>query len=231
MPGCVLVGREPDVRALSAILEDGGVEHSVVERVGEAEHVVAAGRAEVVIVADSTADHDAIDRLRRAQPERLFVAWLPHSSTSRAAQLFRRGFVEVLDATMGGAELLARLANAAARRPAHAREPVRLGLLRIDAAHGVASWGETELRLTRRERELLEALAAACPRTLRREELYRSVWGYAMARGDRTVDVNVTRLRAKLTAVTHDVAIATEPGVGYRLEVPLHVCSAAVTRL
>jgi DNA-binding response OmpR family regulator len=49
-----------------------------------------------------------------------------------------------------------------------------------------------------------------------------------MARGDRSVDVNVKRLRDKLaSAVGAPLAIETEPSVGYRLV----VADAAVTAL
>jgi DNA-binding response OmpR family regulator len=64
--------------------------------------------------------------------------------------------------------------------------------------------------------------------TVRRGHLYRIVWGYAMARGDRTVDVNVKRLRDKLAGqIGNPVTVETEPGVGYRLV----VASDAVTAL
>ena len=68
---------------------------------------------------------------------------------------------------------------------------------------------ERPLSLTARETEVLQVLAAAHPRPVRREVVYRMVWGWAMPRGDRTVDVNVKRLRDKLR---------THPGVGYALE-------------
>ena len=52
-----------------------------------------------------------------------------------------------------------------------------------------------------------------------REILYKRVWGYAMARGDRSVDVNVKRLRGKLAKVAGTaLEIKTQPGIGYRLE-------------
>ena len=37
---------------------------------------------------------------------------------------------------------------------------------------------------------------------LRREEIYERVWGYAMAHGDRSVDVFVRKLRQKLRATS-----------------------------
>src|SRR4051812_42650 len=54
------------------------------------------------------------------------------------------------------------------------------------------------LELTRREFELVQVLAEACGRVIEREEIYERVWGYAMAHGDRSVDVFVRKLRAKL---------------------------------
>ena len=91
--------------------------------------------------------------------------------------------------------------------------------MRIDDLNGEAEWAGQDLRLTRREREVLHALANAAGSTMRREVLYKRVWGYAMARGDRSVDVNVKRLRAKLAKLTGGaLEIKTQPGIGYRLE-------------
>jgi DNA-binding winged helix-turn-helix (wHTH) protein len=54
---------------------------------------------------------------------------------------------------------------------------------------------------------------------LQREEIYQSVWGYAMAHGDRSVDVFVRKLRQKLE--THSpgwLYIHTHFGIGYRFQ-------------
>jgi DNA-binding winged helix-turn-helix (wHTH) protein len=52
---------------------------------------------------------------------------------------------------------------------------------------------------------------------LRREEIYERVWGYAMAHGDRSVDVFVRKLRQKLRAASSSWSyIHTHFGVGYR---------------
>jgi DNA-binding winged helix-turn-helix (wHTH) protein len=52
---------------------------------------------------------------------------------------------------------------------------------------------------------------------LEREEIYQRVWGYAMARGDRSVDVFVRKLRQKLERRSPDWRyIHTHFGVGYR---------------
>ena len=71
--------------------------------------------------------------------------------------------------------------------------------------------------LSRKEYELLALLAAADGRVLRREEIYQAVWGYTMARGDRSVDVFVRKLRAKLAAISPGRRyVHTHFGVGYR---------------
>jgi DNA-binding response OmpR family regulator len=71
--------------------------------------------------------------------------------------------------------------------------------------------------LTRREFELIQLLAAAEGRVLEREEIYQRVWGYTMAHGDRSVDVFVRKLRAKLQQASPDWHyIHTHFGVGYR---------------
>ena len=54
------------------------------------------------------------------------------------------------------------------------------------------------LGLTRREFELLALLAEVPGQVVEREEIYQKVWGYAMAHGDRSVDVFVRKLRQKL---------------------------------
>ncbi len=52
---------------------------------------------------------------------------------------------------------------------------------------------------------------------MRHEEIYERVWGYAMAHGDRSVDVFVRKLRHKLrTASPNWSYIHTHFGVGYR---------------
>jgi DNA-binding response OmpR family regulator len=76
--------------------------------------------------------------------------------------------------------------------------------------------GEGSLELTAREFEILNLLSQS-DRVLRREEIYERVWGYAMAHGDRSVDVFVRKLRQKLrTASPQWSYIHTHFGVGYR---------------
>ncbi|HEV3001814.1 MAG TPA: response regulator transcription factor [Solirubrobacteraceae bacterium] len=121
----------------------------------------------------------------------------------------------------GPEEVIARVEAVVRRRRAAGApggsEPVRHGELTIRADHFQAYAGERSLDLTRREFELLQLLAAAEGRVLQREDVYQRVRGYAMARGDRSVDVFVRKLRQKLERASPSwTYIHTHFGVGYR---------------
>jgi DNA-binding response OmpR family regulator len=79
--------------------------------------------------------------------------------------------------------------------------------------------GGASLDLTRREFELLQLLAGAKGQVLEREAIYQRVWGYAMAHGDRSVDVFIRKLRQKLERCSPGWGyIHTHFGVGYRFD-------------
>src|SRR5579875_1343040 len=118
------------------------------------------------------------------------------------------------------AEEVIALLQAAVRRARRAEAPVdavsQYGEITIRPDMHQAYVGERSLELTAREFELL-ALLSATERVLRREEIYERVWGYAMAHGDRSVDVFVRKLRQKLRAASPGWNyIHTHFGVGYR---------------
>ncbi len=73
------------------------------------------------------------------------------------------------------------------------------------------------LSLTMRELQLLCTLAEHPQRIMTREELFSEVWGSRPRRDDRSVDVYVSRLRAKLgEALPEAQLIHTHNGIGYR---------------
>jgi DNA-binding response OmpR family regulator len=118
-------------------------------------------------------------------------------------------------------ELIARVeAVVRRRRRSDARTergPVAAGELEIRSDRFQAFVDGRSVDLTRREFELIELLAGSEGRVLEREEIYQRVWGYAMARGDRSVDVFVRKLRQKLEKASPGWRyIHTHFGVGYR---------------
>lgn len=98
------------------------------------------------------------------------------------------------------------------------RELLRVGPLEI-VPHDQMAWGMGRaLMLSVRELCLLTELARRVDRPVRREELYRVVWGREMRPGDRSIDVYVRKLRVKLEqALPEWRFIHTHFGSGYRL--------------
>ena len=208
---------DPAAGGLAERLRGAGHEVRLATAAGAAELAARSGRLDAVIF-DPLAGW-SVAELRRRLPDIPLAAWLREHSDEQAAELLAGGADEVLHRGMGAKEQGARVAALAERAPRPGAAVV-LGPLVVDPARGEASWHGRRLPLTQRERDVLHALAEARGATLRREVLYRRVWGYAMARGDRVVDVNVKRLRDKLAQeVGAPIAIETEPGVGYRLVV------------
>ena len=73
------------------------------------------------------------------------------------------------------------------------------------------------LRLTVKELELLTVLSHNADRVMTREELLATVWKRPYRKSDRSVDVYVGRLRAKLgRALPECTFIHTHSGIGYR---------------
>jgi DNA-binding response OmpR family regulator len=73
------------------------------------------------------------------------------------------------------------------------------------------------LTLSVRELQVLVALARREGRILTREQLYELVWGGRLRGDDRSVDVYVSKLRAKLAAALPEWRfIHTHVGFGYR---------------
>ncbi len=107
------------------------------------------------------------------------------------------------------------------RRSHHDAEggPLVAGELEIRPDQFQAFVSGDSLDLTRREFELLHLLADAQGQVLEREAIYQRVWGYAMAHGDRSVDVFIRKLRQKLEKRSVGWAyIHTHFGVGYRFD-------------
>jgi DNA-binding response OmpR family regulator len=103
-------------------------------------------------------------------------------------------------------------------RPTTPDDPptLTLGNITIDEAARTSTVAGEPIELTRREFDLLIALATRPGRVLSRTELLELVWGttYLSAK---TVDVHLAGLRRKLGP---DLPIVTLRGVGYRLDQP-----------
>jgi len=164
-----------------------------------------------------------LERLSAALPGLGIVVCTAQSSVSQRVRGLRAGADDWVTKPCHPEEVLARV-EAVVRRRKRASErvetgPLVAGELEIRADQFQAFVRGRSVDLTRREFELLQLLAQAQGKVLQREEIYQAVWGYAMARGDRSVDVFVRKVRLKLESASPDWSyIHTHFGVGYRLD-------------
>ena len=160
-----------------------------------------------------------LERLCASLPGLGVVVCTGQSSVAQRVRGLRMGADDWVTKPCHPEELIARVEAVVRRRmfAEAAAEPISSGELVIRGDHFQAYVGTASLDLTKREFELISLLAAAEGRVLEREEIYQRVWGYAMARGDRSVDVFVRKLRQKLEKASPGWRyIHTHFGVGYR---------------
>jgi DNA-binding response OmpR family regulator len=167
-----------------------------------------------------------LERLCEAMPGLGVIVCTGRSSVAQRVRGLRLGADDWLTKPCHPEELIARIESVVRRRrqleSRGASAPVEAGELVIRNDHFQAFVNEAAVGLTRREFELIDLLAAAGGRVLEREDIYQRVWGYAMVRGDRSVDVFVRKLRQKLEQASPDWRyIHTHFGVGYRFAAEL----------
>jgi len=162
-----------------------------------------------------------VERVSAALPALPLIVCTGPSSVAQRVQALRLGADDWLAKPCHPEELIARI-EAVVRRGRVAAQPTERpafeeGELSIRSDQFQAFVGARSLDLTRREFELLRLLAGSAGTVLEREVIYQRVWGYAMAHGDRSVDVFVRKLRQKLERASPQWRyIHTHFGVGYR---------------
>lgn len=211
----------------------GLIKHAL-ERAGHSEvHVVGSGDAALTAIAENPPALVILDlnlpvvsgtdvcRLLRSQPE---TARLPiimvTAKTSEAERIagLDIGADDYITKPFSLRELAARV-RAVLRRGPRGTEG---GPAVYNGAHLTADFEAVsvqadgrDVRLTRREFELLRCLVENKNRVLSRDRLLQRVWGYDREIETRSVDVHVGRLRSKLGGAV-GAQIETVVGLGYR---------------
>ncbi|HEX8975165.1 MAG TPA: response regulator transcription factor [Solirubrobacteraceae bacterium] len=188
---------------------------------GPAPEQLTALRLHALIINPALTGIDYVARTAAALPGLALLVCSDPASVADRVRALRAGADDWITKPCHPEELVARV-EAVVRRRAAGQAPldqdvIRAGGLAIRPDRFDAEADGQLATLSRREYELLYELAAARGRVLEREDIYQRVWGYTMARGDRSVDVFVRKLRQKLERVSPDWRyVHTHFGVGYR---------------
>lgn len=123
----------------------------------------------------------------------------------------------------GVKELLARIRARLRRANAYSKSGpaalLKLGDIKIDLNDGkVLKPNQKEEELSTREIEIIEFFLSNANRPISRDDLLEKVWRYEYSTNTRTVDVHISKLRAKIEKNPDDPKfLVTLHGVGYML--------------
>jgi DNA-binding response OmpR family regulator len=92
----------------------------------------------------------------------------------------------------------------------------KFGDIELDTSRKRLIINDEKVELTKKEYEILKLLLENQTRVFSREDILTQVWGDGVIVTDRTVDVNITRLRTKLGKFGHNIKNKT--GYGYFFE-------------
>src|SRR5665213_1708931 len=119
------------------------------------------------------------------------------------------------------ARIRANLRRAQASQIAASVQPMTIGSLVADFTARVLRRGSETIHLTPIEWELLRTFVTQAGRTLTHQQIFNAVWGRAFGDPQQYLRVHVANLRRKIeTDPVRPQLIVTEPGVGYRFELP-----------
>lgn len=133
------------------------------------------------------------------------------------------GADDYLTKPFGVKELLARIQARLRRAGTYSNsgevDLLQLGQVKVDLLESVVYHPDgKEIELTSREVELIRYLLKSSNEPVSRDELLEKVWRYEFSTNTRTVDVHVSKLRAKIELQPEDPRyLITLHGVGYML--------------
>jgi len=225
----LLVEDDPRLASLlKEFLGQSGFDVTIVNDGGKAIDTLRRGRFEVVLLDLMLPNVDGLELCRRIRSERAFANVAVIMATARGDDVdkivgLELGADDYLAKPYNPRELVARIRAVLRRGAAGAAMPaaedrLTVGDITIDLAAREVSVKGRPVALTFFEMELLVVLARAAGRVLSRDHLYDVLKGEAFEVFDRSIDVHISKLRAKLEEDPKAPRyIRTVRGVGYVL--------------
>ena len=214
------------LQVLGKRLDAAGWQHRVLNGAVPADELVAMKINALLVDLTALPADDAwpfLERVAGLMPGLGIVVCTNDSTVAQRVRGLRLGADDWISKPCHPEEVMARVEAVVRRRRRSTGEadrgPMVVGELEIRADQFQAYIAGRTLDLTRREFELLQILSDSAGSVLERGEIYRRVWGYEMAHGDRSVDVFVRKLRSKIQKRSPEWSyIHTHFGIGYRFE-------------
>ena len=219
----LVVDDEPQIlRFLRASLTASGFEVFEAQTGAEALKRAAADSPEIVLLDLGLPDMDgkAVIKSLREWSEVPIVVLSARAREAEKVEALDLGADDYVNKPFGIGELLARLRAALRHRLRRQGDSpvVRAGDLKIDIARRRVTRGETEIKLTPKEFDLLRILALNAGKVVTHRQLLQEVWGPAHLQDTAYLRVFIGQLRRKIDPDDRAASlIENAAGVGYRL--------------
>lgn len=212
----LIVDDEPAIAALiSRVLTAAGYTCQAVTSSEKAADLIQQNRYDLVLLDVMMPKIDGYDLLEYIRPTgtpNIFVT--AKDAVSERVRGLHSGADDYIVKPFAPAELTARV-EAVLRRTGRATVQYSLWGCTVDTAACRVTRAGQEIKLTRKEYELLLLLLRGRGTALYRDYLYETLWGDDMSLDTRTLDTHITRLRKKLDLGDKLHAVRQ---VGYMLE-------------
>ena len=204
---------------LSRLLKDNGFRVSVAGNSAEARTCLSGLEFDLIILDVMMPGETGIElatHLRKDSQVPILMLTARSDAPDRIAGL-EAGVDDYLTKPFEPRELMLRIAailRRGSQQPVVAAEEIHFGPFSFNAARGELKNGEAMVRLTDREKQILSIFAERPGATVPRHKIVGDESGL----GERTVDVQINRLRRKIESDPgNPIYLQTVRGIGYRL--------------
>ena len=167
------------------------------------------------IMMQGTDGFEFAENVRRINKEIPILFMTARDDIASKQRGFRIGLDDYMVKPIDFNELFLRIGALLRRAKIASSRRLEVGNLLLDAKEHTAYLGEEEISLTLREFNILYKLLSYPRKTFTRTQLMDEFWDADTLSGTRTVDVYMTKLRAKLSAC-EAFEIVTVHGLGYK---------------
>jgi two-component system KDP operon response regulator KdpE len=225
LPRILVVDDEPAMRRFLRLgLSPDGYVVSEADRGMGALEAVRRREADLIVLDLGLPDFDGLEvikRIRYAQSDVPIIVLSNRGDEAAKVAALDLGADDYVTKPFGIEELLARIRVLQRHRvqPPSDQSVLDIGELRLNLAHRTVWIHGAEVRLSPREFSLLQLLAAHAGKVLTHSFILRHVWG--IGTDVQYLRIYIRALRQKLEKEPErPTLLLTEPGVGYRLNVP-----------
>ena len=217
----LMVEDEPEFgRVVAEFLRKSGYEVVVAESGQQTKRLMKRTKVKIFVVDLGLPDGNGLDLCRfiRNHSKAPIVVLTARDVVEDKVAAFNVGADDYLVKPVSLKELLTRIARLLSRRIEDKNRSAMFSFdgVEFDSVSGVLGSGDKRVRLTKKEKGVLEYLLLKRGRVLTRMEIMDHVWGDELDPFSNTVNMVVSSLRKKLALVSSKALIDSVHGLGYK---------------